>query len=298
MRSKQSTYAFIAAFIWGTAFVAQSVGTDYLGPFTYNSTRYFIGAITLAIMMPLMKKLEPDTGGGNNRDAVVGGIICGILLTVASNLQQASLADTAAGKAGFLTALYIILVPALGFFIGKKVPGRVWMCVIISVFGLYFLCVKPGGFTVVKSDILLLSCSLIYAIHILVVDKYSANSSGVLLSLVQFITAGALSGVVVIFREKVDLASMWECRWSLLYVGVLSSGFGYTLQILAQKGSNPTVISLILSLESVFSVLAGAILLKEVMSVREYMGCGLMLTAVFLVQLPRRKDPGGDTGHE
>lgn len=289
MQTRQSAYAFTAALIWGTAFVAQSMGTDYLGPFTYNATRFFIGALTLLILMPAMNKLEPRGENENKKGAIVGGILGGILLTVAANLQQAGIAETAAGKAGFLTSLYIILVPVLGVFIRKKVPLRVWGCVCISVVGLYFLCVKEGNITIVLSDLMLISCSLIYACHILVIDKYTENASGVLLSLVQFITAGVLSGIAGLFTEKIDLNAMLACKWSLLYVGVLSSGLGYTLQIIAQKGSNPTIISLILSLESVFSVIAGAVILKEVLSVREYIGCGLMLAAVFLVQLPGRK---------
>lgn len=289
MKIRQNVFPVIAAFIWGVAFVAQSVGADYVGAFTYNTVRFFIGAVTLLLIMPLMRKLE--AGGGkeksNKKDLLIGGLLCGTLIGIASNLQQLGLSDTAAGKAGFLTALYIVLVPLIGLFFGRKVPVIVWFCVVLAVFGLYFLCVTDG-LNVGVSDIYLLLCAVVYALQILAVDKYSRTVSGVYLSMAQFLVAGLISAVLMLLYETPTLSSLWQCRWSILYVGILSSGVAYTLQIIAQKGSNPTVVSLLLSLESVFSVIAGAVILKELLSAREYLGCALMLTAVVLVQLPSK----------
>ena len=291
MKIRQNVLPVIAALIWGVAFVAQSVGADYVGAFTYNAVRFFIAAIALIPIIPLMRKLErsdDEESPDNKKDLIKGGIVCGVLIAAASNLQQIGISDTAAGKAGFLTALYIILVPLIGLFFGRKVSVRVWFCVILAIFGLYFLCVADS-LSVGLPDVLLLSCSVIYAFHILAVDKYSANVNGVYLSLLQFVVAGIISAVFMLIFETPSLSALWQCRWSLLYVSVLSSGVGYTLQIIAQKGSNPTVVSLLLSLESVFSVLAGALILHETLSRREYLGCFLMLCAVFLVQIPLKR---------
>ena len=214
------------------------------------------------------------------------GICCGTALAIASNFQQAGItAGTDAGKAGFLTALYVVLVPVFGLFFKRKVSLPVWVAVALSVVSLYLLCIK-GSFRLAAGDLLVLVCAVCFAVHILVIDRFSATCDGVKLSCVQFLFAALWSAVCIPFFEHVDAAALLSCALPLLYVGVFSCGVGYTLQILAQKGSNPTVVTILLSLESVFAVIAGAIILHQSMTPREYLGCVLMFLAVVLAQIP------------
>ena len=286
---KQNIYAVLAAFIWGTAFVAQSVGADTVTPFAFNMSRSFIATIFLCLVVFLIsshkKKKAEYKEKTNNKKLFWGGILCGTALSVATALQQASLSDTAAGKAGFITALYIVIVPILSVFLKKRAPFTVWVSVIIAVFGLYFLCVK-GDFSVGKSDVLLILCAFVFSIQILLIDFFAAFVDGIKLSCVQFATATVLSFLGMVAFETFDFNAIINCALPILYLGVFSSGIAYTLQILAQKDSNPTVITLLLSLESVFSVISGAVLLGDKLSLKEYIGCFLMLLAVILAQLP------------
>ena len=214
------------------------------------------------------------------------GICCGTALAIASNFQQAGItAGTDAGKAGFLTALYVVLVPVFGLFFKRKVSLPVWVAVALSVVSLYLLCIK-GSFRLAAGDLLVLVCAVCFAVHILVIDHFGATCDGVKLSCVQFLFAGLWSAVCIPFFEHVDAAALLSCALPLLYVGVFSCGVGYTLQILAQKDSNPTVVTILLSLESVFAVIAGAIILHQSMTPREYLGCVLMFLAVVLAQIP------------
>ena len=285
---RQNVLPVAAALIWGLAFVAQSVGSDYIGPFTFNAVRFYLGAIVLIIFLAARKKFEKNGGareGGTMKAAVKGGIVCGICLAVAANLQQMGVAATSAGKAGFITTLYIVIVPIFGVILKRKVPVLAWVSVPIAAAGLYLLCVTDS-FTIETADIYLLVCALTYAVHIMVIDKFSVDADGVELSCVQFITAGTLSGIVMLFTEQPTMQAIIDCAVPLLYVGIFSSGVAYTLQVIAQKGTDPVVVSLLLSLESVFSVIFGAIILHETMTAGEYLGCVLMLVAVVLVQLP------------
>lgn len=214
------------------------------------------------------------------------GFCCGTALAIASNFQQAGItAGTDAGKAGFLTALYVVLVPVFGLFFRRKVSLPVWIAVALSVVSLYLLCIK-GSFRLAAGDLLVLVCAVCFAVHILVIDHFGATCDGVKLSCVQFLFAGLWSAVCIPFFEHVDAAALLSCALPLLYVGVFSCGVGYTLQILAQKDSNPTVVTILLSLESVFAVIAGAIILHQRMTPREYLGCALMFLAVVLAQIP------------
>ena len=188
-------------------------------------------------------------------------------------------AGTDSGKAGFITALYVVLVPVFGLFFKRKVSLPVWIAVALSVLALYLLCIK-GSFSLSPGDLLILICAVCFAVHILVIDHFTAYCDGVKLSCLQFLFAGVISTVCMFLFEEVDFAAIWSCILPLLYVGIFSCGVGYTLQILAQKGSNPTVVTILLSLESVFAVIAGAIILKQQMSVREYIGCAVMFAAV------------------
>ena len=281
---------FLTAFIWGTAFVAQSVGMDYLGPFTFNGVRSLIGGIALLPCIWILQKVngKPE-GTGSRKDLIIGGILCGILLFAASSLQQIGIQYTTAGKAGFITAFYIVIVPALGIFLHKKIGWKIWMAVVLAIVGLYFLCITES-FSIDRGDILVFLCALVFAVHILVIDYFAPKVDGVKMSCMQFFICGILSIPFMFTIEKPTFTAVTDAWMPILYAGVLSCGVAYTLQILGQKNVNPAVASLILSLESCFSVLAGWIVLGERLSVRESVGCVCMFAAIILAQLPEKKN--------
>ncbi|MDY4207995.1 MAG: DMT family transporter [Lachnospiraceae bacterium] len=293
MRPKNAFMLILTAFIWGTAFVAQSVGMDYLGPFTFNGVRSLIGGVALIPCIWLLQKLndksEPVTEERNRKDLLIGGISCGVLLFAASSLQQVGIQYTTAGKAGFITAFYIVFVPVLGIFLGKKTGWKVWTAVILALAGLYFLCITEK-FTIGKGDIFLFACALVFSIHILVIDYFSPKVEGVKMSCIQFLVCGIISLPFMFLLETPRMGAIVDAAWPLLYAGVLSCGVAYTLQIIGQKNVNPAIASLILSLESCFSVLAGWVILGEKLSVCESIGCILMFAAIILAQLPDKKD--------
>lgn len=293
MRPKNAFMLILTAFIWGTAFVAQSVGMDYLGPFTFNGVRSLIGGVALITCIWLLQKLndksEPVTEERNRKDLLIGGISCGVLLFAASSLQQVGIQYTTAGKAGFITAFYIVFVPVLGIFLGKKTGWKVWTAVILALAGLYFLCITEK-FTIGKGDIFLFACALVFSLHILVIDYFSPKVEGVKMSCIQFLVCGIISLPFMFLLETPRMGAIVDAAWPLLYAGVLSCGVAYTLQIIGQKNVNPAIASLILSLESCFSVLAGWVILGEKLSVRESIGCILMFAAIILAQLPDKKD--------
>ena len=289
---RQVVFPILAAFIWGTAFVAQDMCADSIGAFTFNATRYFIAVLALLVVILIKDGLAKDKPSlspiqkkAANKQLWLGGLCCGTALAVASNFQQAGMvAGTDSGKAGFLTALYVVLVPLFGLFFKRKVNLSTWIAVVLSVVALYLLCIK-GEFSLAPGDLLILVCAVCFAVHILVIDHFTAFCDGVKLSCIQFLFAGIISAICMFIFETVDFAAIWSCTLPLLYVGIFSCGVGYTLQILAQKDSNPTVVTILLSLESVFAVIAGAIILKQQMSVREYIGCAVMFAAVILAQI-------------
>ncbi len=289
---RQTVCPLLAALIWGTAFIAQSVSTDFIEPFTFNAIRAFIGAIALLPVAFILRKIkkpsekEPVDKRKYRKMLILGGISCGVVLAVASYLQQYGLGTTSPGKAGFITALYIVLVPIFGMFIGKKAPLFVWISVAMSAVGLYLLCIKEN-FTISSGDTFVILCAVAFTIHILVIDYFTRFVDGVELSLAQFAVMAIISGICMVLFESPQISGIMKCIFPLLYVGVFSNAIAYTLQIVAQKGANPTVVTLILSLESVFATLAGAVLLSEVMSPKEYIGCILMFAAVMLAQLPK-----------
>ena len=288
MKAKNGLMLFLTAFIWGTAFVAQSVGMDYLEPFTFNGVRCLIGGVALLPCIWILKRLNgEDKGKESRKELLIGGTACGVLLFAASSLQQMGLQYTTAGKAGFITAFYIVIVPVLGVFLHKKIGWKIWLAVVLALAGLYFLCITES-FSIGKGDILVFLCALVFAVHILVVDHYSPKVNGVKMSCIQFFVCGLLSIPFMFTLETPRLASMAVAWMPLLYAGVLSCGVAYTLQILGQKNVNPAVASLILSLESCFSVLAGWIVLGEKLSLRESVGCVLMFAAIILAQLPEK----------
>ncbi len=289
---RQVVFPILAAFIWGTAFVAQDLCADSIGAFAFNATRYFIAVLALLVVILIsdkLKKSKPTLTAQEkkaaNKQLWLGGLCCGAALAIASNFQQAGLvAGTDAGKAGFITALYVVLVPVFGLFFKRKVSLPTWIAVVLSVVALYLLCIK-GDFSLAPGDLLVLVCAVCFAVHILVIDHFTAYCDGVKLSCLQFLFAGIISTICMFIFEDVDFAAILSCALPLLYVGIFSCGVGYTLQILAQKDSNPTVVTILLSLESVFAVIAGAIILKQQMTVREYIGCAIMFAAVILAQI-------------
>lgn len=283
---KNSLLLLLTAVIWGVAFVAQSVGLEYVEPFTFNSVRSIIGGLVLLPCIVILKKWKK---GFATKIEWIGGICCGIALCLASNFQQFGMQHTTVGKAGFITALYVVLVPILGLFVKKKVPIFIWLCVGLSVAGLYLLCMPEGAFVLALGDLLVLICAILFSLHILVIDYFSPKGDGVVISCIQFFTCGILTGVVMIFTETPTIGNILDAKWAILYAGVLSSGVAYTLQVVAQKNVNPTVASLILCLESVVAVLAGWIILGQGLLTREIWGCVLMFVAIVLAQLPMPK---------
>ena len=298
---RQTVLPLLAAVIWGTGFSAQSAGADHVGPFTFTALRGLVAFVALlavdgaaARMVPGRKSIFHLTAG-EKRALLRGAGACGVMLTLASNMQQLGIAGTSAGKAGFITAMYIVIVPLFGLFCGRRPSALLWGSVSIAVAGLYFLCMTEG-FAISPGDGAVLLCAVLFSGHILTIDHFSRNLDGIQMSCIQFLVVALLSGVGMVLFERPSLTAVAACAGPVLYAGLLSSAVGYTLQILAQKGANPTVVSLLLSLESVFAALGGAVLLGETMSRREITGCLLMLAAVALAQLPaaapgRQKTP-------
>lgn len=302
-KMRSNLMLLLTAFIWGVAFVAQSVGMDYVGPFTFNSVRNFIGAFALLLFIPLIDKVNHQTPSLSSSDSekvssaspssdkkslIIGGILCGIFLSVASSFQQAGIAYTTVGKAGFITAMYIVIVPILGLFVGKKVRLIAWVSVGLSVVGLYLLCMTES-FSLGKGDILVLISAFCFSFHIMIVDYFSPKVDGVRMSCIQFFTCGILCGIPALLTESPNFHSILAAWQPILYAGVLSCAVGYTLQIVAQKNTDPVIASLLMSLESAFSLLAGWIILHQYLSPKELCGCVLMFAAIMLSQIPERK---------
>ena len=298
---KRNTFLLIlTAFIWGIAFVAQSEGGDVIGAYSFNCIRSIIGSLFLIIVIKLLDKTgltkKPESKK-SQRTLLLGGVLCGFALCIATNLQQMALyLGAPVGKAGFLTACYILLVPILGIFLKKKCGINVWIGVVITLVGLYLLCINDS-FSIKLYDILLMLCAFCFSIHILIIDYFSPKVDGFRMSCVQFMVCGILTAIPMFFVDiKPGFKAWLSCfnsmdAWiPILYAGIFSCGVAYTLQIVGQKGINPTVASLLMSLESVFSVLAGWIILNQKLSIKELTGCLLIFIAVVLAQLPSKKD--------
>ncbi|MDR0929758.1 MAG: DMT family transporter [Oscillospiraceae bacterium] len=280
----------LTAFIWGTAFVAQSVGMDHLEPFTFNSIRNFIGALALLPVIAVMRRGKPKPSRTERRATWLGGLCCGLVLFAASNFQQFGIVYTTAGKAGFITALYIVLVPVCGLLLGKRVKLQIWAAVALAAAGLYLLCIQED-FSIGLGDLLVLVCAFLYTLHILVIDHFSRTADCVKMSCIQFLVGGVLAGFGMLIFETPRVPNITAAWLPILYTGLLSSGVAYTLQIVTQKHTDPTVASLLMSLESVFAVLAGWLVLNESFTAREMGGVVLMFTAIVLAQvrIGRRK---------
>ena len=302
---KNSLILLLTATIWGIAFVAQSEGGDAVGAFTFNSTRSLIGSLVLIPVIFLLNKITPkdnksesgissgNSSSGNifsrNRTLILGGISCGICFFLASNFQQLGIMYTSVGKAGFITACYIVIVPILGLFIKKKCGPFIWAAVAMALVGLYLLCITDG-FSIGKGDILVLICAFLFSLHILIIDYFSPKVDGVKMSCIQFFVCGVLSAIPALIFEHPQLSAFHGAWGAILYAGVMSCGVAYTLQIVGQKNMDPTVASLILSLESCISVLAGWIILGQKLSMREIIGCVVMFAAIVLAQLPQKEN--------
>lgn len=283
----------LTALIWGSAFVAQTVGMDHVGPFTFNCARMFLGALVLLPVIawreehnPANKKAHGLPENGSGRVLAAGGISCGVMLFLGSSLQQCGLQYTTPGKAGFITALYVVLVPILSVVLGKRPEAKIWACVVIAVVGLYLLCIKPGGFALAAGDGVLLLCAFLFAVQILCVSHFSPLVDGVCLSWAQFLVVAVESTVLMLVLEAPTPASLMAAAGAIAYAGVFSSGVAYTLQILGQEGVPPALACMAMSMESVFSALSGWVVLGESMTGRELFGGLLMFGAVLLAQLP------------
>lgn len=303
MKSRQirnSMLLVLTAFIWGTAFVAQREGGDVVGPFTFNGIRSFIGSAVLLPVIVFLDKLHPSEKKlktpEDKKRLWMGGASCGTILFFASSAQQLGLyMGTSAGKAGFLTACYILLVPILSLFLKKRCGWNIWVGIVIAIAGLYLLCMTDA-FRIRPSDGIVLICAVLFAVHILVVDYFSPLVDGVRMSSIQFLVCGLLSMIpMVLVDMKHSVAGITECisrlqSWDswmpILYAGIFSCGVGYTLQIVGQNGLNPTIASMLMSLESVFSVFAGWIILHETMGLRQMGGCAIIFIAILLAQIP------------
>ena len=269
---------------------------DHIGPFAFNAARSFVGGLALLPVIAFFdRRKTPEqkaSEAAEGKTLLLGGLCCGAALGVASCLQQAGIQYTAVGKAGFITALYIVIVPLLGLFLRKRVGVKLWISVVIAIAGLYLLCMT-GSLTLQKGDLLVLLCAFAFSVHIMIIDYFKVD--GVKMSCIQFFVAGLLSLCAMAAAEGAPAPRDLTLSWApILYAGVLSSGVAYTLQIIGQKGVNPTVASLVLSLESVISVLAGWAVLHQSLSPREILGCVLMFAAIILAQLPERGSAGAE----
>lgn len=293
---RSSALLLLTACIWGVAFVAQSVGMEYVGPFTFNFVRSILGGLVLIPCIFFLKrekkaeaeKVSEEEKKAQRKTLLAGGICCGVALCLASNFQQIGIQYTTVGKAGFITACYIVIVPVIGLFMKKKCSPMIWLSVLLAVVGLYLLCINEQ-FSIGYGDILVFVCAILFSVHILIVDYFSPKVDGVKMSCIQFLVCGLLSGIAMLFAEQPQLSAVLLAWKPITYAGIMSCGVGYTLQIVGQKGMNPTIASLILSLESCISVLAGWLLLGQTLSMREGLGCVVMFAAIILAQLPAKE---------
>lgn len=295
----------LTATVWGVAFVAQSVGMDHLNAFAFNCIRNAIGVVVLLPILVVTRraarKMRPTSGNDTltsvrdsssaherlfTRDLLIGGLICGAALCIASNFQQMGIEHSTVGKSAFITTLYIVLVPILGLFLKKKVSLQVWISVVLAMIGLFLLCMKNETFVLGIGDIYLILCAFFFTLQIMAVDYYVAKVDGVALSIMQFLVTAIISGVCMVFTEIPAWSDITASAVPLLYAGGISCGVGYTLQIIGQKHVPATIASLIMSLESVIAALAGWAILHEVLSEKELIGCGLVFAAVILTQIP------------
>lgn len=280
----------LCAIFWGMAFSAQSSAMDHVEPYTFVFLRSAITCLALLISMPLLNRLNPANNAptASNRRHLAVGALCGAFLVLATILQQVGLVTTTTAKSGFITALYIIIVPILGIFLGRKPRAAIWLGVLVSLIGLYFLCWQ-GTLNVNVGDLFTFGSAVVFAVHIQLIDRLGGNLNSIKLSAIQFGAAAVIACAVMLLFETPNLDGILACWTDILYVAIFSGALGYTLQIVGQKSTGPTLASLIMCLESVFAALGGWLVLGEALSGREILGCALMLSASVIALLPGRK---------
>lgn len=293
MQLRGNLMLLLTAMIWGAGFVAQSAGMEYVGPFTMQACRFLLSGLVLLPVIALRSRRGKGESGtaarGENTRLLVRGGICGVLLFTASSFQQFGLLYTTVGKSGFITAMYILIVPLIGLLLHQRVGRGVWLGVALALAGLYFLCLSGGAERVNLGDILTLACALLFALHIQYIDHVSGEVDCVKLSCVQFFVNALLSGVCMAVFEAPSWSAVASCWLPIAYAGVLSGGAAYTLQIVGQQYTTPTLASMLLSLESVFAALFGALIIpSQALQGRELLGCALMFAAIILAQLPQK----------
>ena len=285
-----SLWLILATVIWGSAFVSQSMGMDYIGPFTFQAARSFLAVIGLIPVIWVFDRIQGKKDFLKNwfdRKLWKAGLLCGIPLFLACNLQQFGLIDTGTGKSAFLTAMYIVLVPIIGLIRKKPFSPVIPISVVLAVAGLYFLTGMSGG--LVLSDLLLLGCALMFAIQITFVDIFAQSVDPLRLNTIQVLVCAVLSTVMTVLTEEVTLRGLWDCAIPLAHTGFLSMGAAYSMQIIGQKHLEPSTASLIMSLESVFALLFGWLILNQGLNFWEWIGCGLISAAVILSQINIKK---------
>ena len=285
----------LTAIIWGTAFAAQRVGMDHIEPFTFGASRYVLATLVLIPIIKFFEAKEKKAPGYlpptaeqaaiERKFTIRGGITCGVVLFIASSFQQIGIQYTSAGKTAFIPALYIVLVPVFGLFLKKKVTWLTWLGVALSAVGLYLLCIKED-FTIEMGDLIVFGCSIFFAVHILCCDYFTDKANPVKLSCIQFATACVLSWIAAFATETITIEGIMAAGFAIFYCGVFSAGVGYTLQMVAQKDTDPTIASLLMSLESVFGAVGGYFILHEVLATKELIGCVVMFAAIVVAQIP------------
>jgi len=297
-RLRANLTLLLTAAIWGFAFVAQRVGMEHVGPFTFNAIRFAIGGLAL---VPLMLFLDRQRIAGGktvpawrDRTLLVGGALTGAVLFAAASLQQIGLVFTTAGKAGFITSLYVVLVPLFGLTLGYRTSTAMWAGAILAAVGLYFLSIE-GGFRMAWGDLLVLLGAVLWACHVLLLSRLSPRNDAVKLAFIQFVVCAALSGIVAPLTETATLVAVRAALLPILYAGIMSVGVGYTLQTVAQGHARPADAAIILSLEAVFAVIGGWLILSEQLTTRALLGCALMLVGILISQLGgRTEEPVAD----
>ncbi len=300
---EQSSHAFektlllvLTAFIWGLAFVFQSIGAEYVGPFTFLAARSWLGFLFLCPVIFISDHIKRRHGEQDGRPKnhmqkrmlLVGGSVVGIFLFSASLFQQIGIAETTAAKSGFITAMYVVMVPVISLFLGSRPSGKIWLGVALGVTGLYFLCLSGGLNGINRGDVLTMFCAVLFALQILSINYFIQFTDGIRLSRMQMLVTAVLATVCMLLFEHPTVSGVKAALIPILYAGIMSSGVGYTLQIIGQKGLHPTVASLAMCLESVFSAIGGWLILGQRLSGRELLGCVLMFTAIVIAQLPER----------
>ena len=293
LQLRNSFLLFITASIWGSSFVAQALGMEHVSPFTFTWGRSIIGGLFLLAVIPILDKVQgkihkkPGANPWRSKTLWFAGFICGTILFISESLQQFGLLYTTVGKAGFLTSLYIVIVPVLGIFLGRTNGLNIWVAVVLALVGLWLLCMTDDSFTITIGDSLVIACALSFSLHILVIDRFAPFIDVVRMSCIQFFIGGVWGFILMMLLEPPSIDALTSALGAILFCGILSNGVAYTLQAVAQRGINPTIASLIMSLESVVSVIAAWIVMGQTMNSREICGCIVMALAIVIAQLPQ-----------